>query len=156
MPRRTIEALVFQDPTPADLPMRCCLVLALASLAACSDLTIRRYPIGGYARVEGSVQRAQASRDPVELTLSCGRRDPNEIASAPAVRADSSDAYRLLAAVPGQEGPVADSGEVFLCRLRASMLRGFIGADTILTVRFVPKLDDVSPVVVDLRMRTSQ
>ena len=135
--------------------MRCCTVLALALVAACSDLTIRRYPIGGYARVEGTIQRAQASRDPVELTLSCGRTNPNEIASA-AVRADSSDAYRLLAAVPGQAGPVADSGEVYLCRLRASMLRGFVGADTTLTVRFVPTLDDVSPVVVDLRMRTSQ
>ena len=125
-------------------------VLTLAIIAGCTNSLGDEYPTA-YALLEGTVQREQASLDPLELTLTCGRESPSEALSG-AVRPNSAGFYRLPAAVPTPIGILPDSGALYQCLLRATFLGGRIATDTNLVVRFVPHRADVTPVTVNLRV----
>lgn len=128
-------------------------VLTGAVIAGCAGSLGEEFP-SAYALLEGTVQRAQPSLDPLDLTLICGSESPGESVSA-AVRTNSTGVYRMPAGVPTPIGVLPDSGALYQCLLRATFLGGRVATDTNLVVRFVPRRADVIPLTVNLRVGMS-
>jgi hypothetical protein len=127
------------------------IVFYAISLVACSTVIIDDWGVSGYARVTGTVTTADGKAlSGIHVGLSCGQTQADEFYSGP-VTTSSAGTYSLDAEAPGVYGPPIDAGIAFKCSVQAREATGNIVADSIVTLRFVPKLKAATPMTIDLR-----